>query len=303
MGGPTNHEVLPEGMGSLTDAVLEIVIPLTERLGIALADIDCASFGMGGVDTPIQHEMISSLLAEAGFHRFVLSNDAYLGVKAECEGAGISAVNGTGYSVAGINGAGEMLQIGGHGEMTGDKGGGGYLVPAAVRSAYSALFKKGRKTRMTELIAEWTESREPANFCQAVATRILADSASAYNAISKILYHASAAGDSEARRILRECGEDYACSISCVAEQLCMKKPVDVILVGSQFTKCEDPYAISVLKQALDPDGTGEDFRLRVISTEPVAGALFWAMEFCGFKPDAQMRDMLNAHILAARGE
>jgi N-acetylglucosamine kinase-like BadF-type ATPase len=299
-GGATNHEVLPSGMEGLADALSEIIAPLVGKMGISLSDIDFSAFGMGGVDTPIQHETISAIISEMGFRQFVLSNDAYLGIKAECGGTGICAVNGSGYSVVGINTAGEMLQIGGHNDMTGDKGGGTYLVPSAVRSVYSELFKDGPQTAMTAMFSDWIGTYDPAEFCQSVATRIMSDSVSAYNAVSKILYRAASVGDGEALRILTECGEDYALSIRCVAKRLGMEKPIDVVLVGSQFTKCEDMCTIDTMRRKLDPDDTGRDFRLHVISTEPVAGALLWALELAGIKPEAGAQTELCGRVNAA---
>lgn len=301
-GGPTNHEVLQNGMEALADALSEIIAPLTEKMGIRIPCIDSASFGMGGVDTPLQHEAIYGILSGMGFGRFVLSNDAYLGIKAECGSTGICAVNGTGYSVAGINAEGEMLQIGGHNDMTGDKGGGVYLVPASVRAVYSELFKEGPKTAMTVMFFDWIGTEDPAEFCQEVAVRILSDSVAAYSTISKILYRAAALGDAVALGILTECGEDYVLSIRCITKKLNLKKPADVVLVGSQFTKCEQGHAIEVIRRELDPNGDGRDFRLHVISTEPVAGALFWAMELAGQRPGPEKASDLRRRINEAGG-
>lgn len=288
-GGATNHEVLPEGMEGLPAALLAVISPLLGRAGIAVADIDAASFGIGGVDTPMQHDAIEQMLSSVGFGRFVLSNDAYLGVKAEIPGGvGVSAVNGSGYSVAGIGPDGEMLQIGGHGDMSGDKGGGGYLVPRVVSAAYAELFKKGRPTVMTAMLRELAGARTEEEFCQSVALYIMSDSVAAYGAVSRILYKASAAGDEVAREILTGCGRDYALAVGCVAQRLGMPQPVDVVLIGSQFTRCEDGCAIEAMRRALAAEG---DFRLHIISTEPVAGALFWALELAGIKLAGDARE------------
>lgn len=76
-----------------------------------------------------------------GLNDFVLCNDAFLGVKAGCtHGYGICAINGTGYTIAGIDPNRNMIQIGGQGALTGDVGGGGYLGMAVVSSVYNALF-------------------------------------------------------------------------------------------------------------------------------------------------------------------
>lgn len=296
-GGPTNHEVLPGGMEGLADAVGAVAFPLLERAGIAPCALASAAFGMGGVDTPMQHGLISQILAGMGFERFVLSNDAFLGVKAELGRCGISAVNGTGYSVAGIAPDGRMLQIGGHGEMTGDRGGGDYLVPAAIRAVYTALFKRGPATRLTEFFFEWLGIAGRDDLCQAVAMQIYSDAADAYRRISQLLYQAAAEGDAVARSILTECGRDYALSIQCVAESLGLAAPVDVVLVGSQFTHCESPCAIDALRESLETAG---DYRIHVISTAPVAGALFWAMENAGTEP--KDKAALKARLYGLRG-
>ena len=296
-GGPTNHEALPNGMEDLADAVGSVAFPLLERAGIASGDLAGAAFGMGGVDTPMQHDLIAQILAGMGFERFVLANDAFLGVKAELGRYGISAVNGTGYSVAGISPDGRTLQLGGHGEMTGDRGGGTYLVPAAIRAVYTALFKRGPSTRLTELFFEWLGIDNRDDLCQAVAMQIYQDAPDAYRHVSQLLHQAAAEGDAVARSILTECGRDYALSIQCVAESLALASPVDVVLVGSQFTRCESPCAIDALCESLKASG---DYRIHVISAAPVVGALFWAMEKAGVAP--KDKSALKARLHDLRG-
>jgi N-acetylglucosamine kinase-like BadF-type ATPase len=257
---------------------------------------------MGGVDTPFQHELISGVIAAMGFSRFVLSNDAYLGIKAECQGPGICAVNGTGYSVAGIGENGEMLQIGGHNENTGDMGGSSHLVPAAIRAVYTQLFKRGPETQMTAAFFDWLGIRGRDDFCQAVAQRCIADEISAFHRISRILYLAAGKDDPAALGILSACGEDYALSVRCAAEDLKLKAPVDVILAGSHFTKCENDHAIRAMEKRLNPPESEKMFRLKVISTVPVAGALFWAMELSGVPCSGELQETLRGRLKCLGG-
>lgn len=280
-GGTTNHEALPNGLEDLPQAIGEIVFPLLEKAGISAETVKCSAFGMSGVDTPMQHDIISQIIRGMGFGDFVLSNDAYLGIKAEAGRSGISCVNGTGYSVAGISEDGRMMQIGGHNDLTGDLGGSGYIVPAAVRAVYTALFKHGPWTSLTSLFYEWLGIGDRDELCQAIALQIYADPEAAYLQISRLLYRAAAEGDDVARGILKASGEDYALSIRCIAEDLQLTQPIKVVLIGSHFTKCECTYAIDALKSALEMEG---DYRISVISTEPVAGALLWAMENSGME-------------------
>lgn len=296
-GGPTNHEVLPDGMESLPDAIGAVVNPLLSKAGIGIERVDGAALGMGGIDTPMQYDIIRGIVAEMGFGNFGICNDGYLGIRAECDGTGICAVNGSGCSVVGISPDGRTFQIGGHNDMSGDKGGGAYLVPAVMRTVYSALFKKGSKTLMTDLMFEWLGIEDRMELVQAAAIQILGSQSSAYSSISQILYKAAGMGDSEALKILTKCGEDYALSISCVAEELGLHAPIDTILVGSQFKKCEHDHAIKTLEQTLNPPGAPPQFRLQLISTAPVAGALLWAMELGGRPAGQVLRESLKTRL------
>ncbi len=302
-GGPTNHEVLPGGMEDLAGAIGELVFPLLQKAGIKTSDLAGAAFGMGGIDMPIQYEAIHGILEEMGFKNFGLSNDGYLGIHAECaSGIGIGAVNGSGCSVVGIGAKGDTYQIGGHNDMTGDKGGGCYLVPATIRAAYTSLFKRGEPTILASLLEQWLGISDKADFCQAAGLRIIGDRTDANHSISQILYEAAGRGDPVALGILTECGEDYALSISCVAEALELQAPVDVVLIGSQFTKGENDQTIKTIERILNPAGGESAYRLKVISTAPVAGALLWAMEIAGCPADEQLRNGLKARLASNEG-
>jgi N-acetylglucosamine kinase-like BadF-type ATPase len=301
-GGTTSYENLLGGMQELPDALGQILLPLLNQSGIGIKDIDFAVFGMAGVDTAFQHGLISSVLEAMGFNAFLLSNDAYLGIKAECAGAGICAVNGTGCSVVGISESGEMQQIGGYHDLSGDQGGGAFLGPAAIRASYSQLFKRGRKTLLTEGFYDWLGVNSREGFCEALMKRVLEDKDEAGIRIAKILYGAAEKGDPEALSILASCGRDYALSIRCVAEDLKLDHPVDVVLMGSHFAKCENGAAIEAMEAALNPPGEEEAFRLRKITTLPVAGALLWALELSGVSVNEELREGLRSAILIMGG-
>ena len=297
--GPTNHEALPGGMSELPGALEGIIGPLLGRAGLTPGELEAAAFGIGGVDMPGQQRAVSEMVSAMGFRRFTVSNDSYLGIKTQSAGWGISAVNGSGYSVTGISRTGEMLQIGGHNDLTGDRGGGSYLVPAAVRAAYAQLFKGGTETAITGALMDWLGVGRREDFCEALAVRLMGDAAGAYRFISRALHTAAAGGDAAALGILEESGRDYAVSISCVARDLGMTGEIPVTLVGSQFTRCECPRAIEVLRAELAERG---DFRIGIISTSPAAGALFWAMELAGAAPGEGLRGELRRRLADTEG-
>ncbi|MDR2750004.1 MAG: hypothetical protein LBC41_05030, partial [Clostridiales bacterium] len=186
-GGSTNYENLPQGLHELPRAIRKAVAPALEKFSAKPWDVKYSVFGMAGVDTELQRELIAEMLEEEGFGPFKLVNDAYLGVKAGSLGHGVCCVNGTGYSVAGINAKGEMLQIGGFGDLSGDLGGAGYLVPAAVRAAYTELFKRGRKTLITDGFKDWLGISDRSEFGQALTEKLLESSKSVWVSASRIL--------------------------------------------------------------------------------------------------------------------
>ncbi|MDP4270810.1 MAG: N-acetylglucosamine kinase, partial [Bacteroidota bacterium] len=126
-----------------------------------------AVFGMAGVDTSQQHQIISSIIREIGFKNFVLCNDAFLGIKAGSKnGTGICVINGTGNTIAGINSSNRMFQIGGQGEYTGDSGGGGLIAAKGVKAIYNYLFKCYDYTMMADMLFEKLNIADTLSFNQ-----------------------------------------------------------------------------------------------------------------------------------------
>ena len=293
-GGPIHYAVLENDPDDLQKRIEALVNPLLAEAGIVPGDVSGAVFGISGIDEAAHKKPIYKMLGRMGYESFYLSNDAYLAIKAECPGGGISAVSGTGFSVAGIAPDGNYLQIGGHGIMTGDKGGSYYLIPAVTGAVYAQLFKNGPETEMTRYLAYWLEGKDRSRFYQAVSDAIVTDKEGAVLTILQILYMAANHGDREALRILTESGKDYAAAISCAASILKLPEPIQVVLAGAQFVKCECTRAIDVIMEELNKIG---GFHVKIISAEPAAGALFWAMEIAGEPPEETTRRSLQERL------
>ena len=293
-GGPIHYAVLENDPEKLRENIEALVNPLLAEVRIRPGDVAGAVFGISGIDEATHKKSIYKMLAGMGYESFYLSNDAYLAIKAECRDWGIAAVNGTGFSVAGIAPNGNNLQIGGHGIMTADKGGSRYLIPAVTGAVYAQLFKNGPETEMTRSLADWLDGKDRSKFYQAVSDAIVRDEKGAVLAISRILYSAANQGDREALRILTESGKDYAAAICCAASILKLPHPIQVVLAGAQFTKCECSRTIDVIAEELEKIG---GFHISLISSEPVAGALFWAMEIVGEAPDDELRKSLRERL------
>ena len=170
MGGCGNHECLDGGYDEFAALMGDLIRQLCACAGIEPSQISSAGLGIAGVDTIRQHALISDIFRSIGLSHFALDNDAVLGIKAECESCtGICAVNGTGFSVYGIDALGRTAQVGGFGYKTGDKGGGGYYAERAIEHIYRQIDKGGPQTLMTSRALEQLQISDPFMFMEAVS--------------------------------------------------------------------------------------------------------------------------------------
>ena len=168
--GKTNHECLSGGYDELKLELGRLFTYILDKNGIGTENLGKCVFGLAGVDTKRQHELISDMIRGLGIRDFILCNDSYLGIKAGSEkGYGICAINGTAFSIGGIDSKGNMLQIGGLGDLSGgDFGGGEYLAGKAIAAAYNSLFKGDPKTLITDLLFDILEINSKFEFVEGV---------------------------------------------------------------------------------------------------------------------------------------
>ncbi len=282
--GPTNHECLKDGFQELKGELEKLFAEVAGNAGIQLAEIKKAVLGMSGVDTKKQHEIISGILLDLGIRDFLLCNDAFLGVKAGSKsGSGICAINGSGCTVAGIDPAGGMLQIGGQGELTGDRGGGSYLGKRVISSVYNALWKGRTATAMTDMMFELLGIKSKYDYMDTL-TEASCGGVLNLGDIGRLLFKAANLADPIALEILNEVGREYARSIYSTVSTLNFDtaSPIDVVLAGSVFVKGENPTVIDTIKDELRQKAGNRAFNFITLKQPPVAGAVIWAMQEAG---------------------
>ncbi len=279
--GPTNHEALKGSFSELADELHKMLECLSDRNGMDTGGISKSVFGMAGVDTKRQNAVILEIIRGLGIKDFILCNDAYLGIKAGCpEGYGICAINGTGCTVAGIDDKGNMLQIGGLGRLTGDCGGGNYLGTCAVSEVYNSLFKEGRHTLMVELMFEKLCIQSGADFVDGL-TQATGSGKYRIKDLNGIVFEAANLGDAAALEILEKMGIENGKSINGIIKHLDfnMDSSIPVILVGSIYTKGENPKGIDSLKAHVINANPGINFDFKLLKQPPVAGAAVWGIK------------------------
>ena len=278
--GPgSNYENMPGGYGELSQVLKQMFDTFLGRYGIGPADIKKAAFGMSGVDSKKQLLEISKVLAGLGFGDFVLNNDAFLGVKAgTSRGVGISCVNGSGFSVVGIGTGDETFQTGGMGTLTGDYGGGFWLVPEAMSYVHGQLFRRYPVSLMTKPIMELLSFDDPRDYMDAVHERFVGGDKKSLNlSICKIVFDAAKQNDAAACGLLGRSARAYGENILGILDNLTFPEPVEIVLTGSLFQKHPDSHMVAKIKEFLE-NNYDKPFVISTLDVPSVLGALIWAM-------------------------
>ena len=286
--GPLNHEGMD---GSYAELESELGAYIRSALGMAGAgagDVDYAVFGLAGVDTKAQHELISGIVRRLGIERFLLCNDAFLGVFAGCpECVGICAINGTGSSTAAVDRSGRAVQVGGIGGVSGDIGGGSHYGMMAISSVYNELFKLGRPTLMRGMVFELSGVREAGEYHDTLAAGIT-DGTLDSVALNSIVFDAADKGDEVALEILVESATDYAGGIAYLAKELDFPadEAIYVTFAGSVFVRQKVTLLPDIIKRLVEARLGGRRVEFLRLDAPPVAGAVYKAAREAGYGLD-----------------
>lgn len=274
--GCGNHQVNRElAKASISDAVRQAL----DSAGLTQSDVEYALFGLAGADREVDYRILRPIIAELQFAKYSIVCDTEIGLRAGThQSSGIVLISGTGTNSYGVNSAGDFLQIGGFGYTFGDFGGGSDLAEEVFRAVIRAWDGRDQPTLLTEATLELLGY----NHVQEMFDEFLDHLLPTPNDLTKLLF-AVAPYDPTARRILRKQGTELGISARTIATRLGMQQEVfDVVLVGSVLTRGdrEQKYIVPFIEQELR--STAPHYTIKVLSMEPVAGAVLMAMDRSG---------------------
>lgn len=278
----SNHESLRGGYTQLEKVIDEMVSIICTSRGISANDIISSCFNLSGIDFPYQQKLITNMIENTGLRNFILKNDTFAGVKANCEnGYGIAAVNGTGCCIAGINEKGESVQLGGLGDISGDIGGAHHMIRAAVCAVYDYLFRGGEETILSEELGK-ALSCEEKMITEKAFQAFEKNDERLIRKMAIAVYTAADKKDKKAFDILESIGDYYVDNIIAVYNKLGFSPEtvVPVTLIGTQFVKGENPAIINRIRSKIE--GGGKPFKVSVSTVKPVVGSVLWAAENTG---------------------
>jgi len=278
--GSLNHESFHGSFDHLHGEIDKFVKQILDKNGLNIDQVVSAVFGMAGVDTKWQHGVISEIMEKIGFKKFMLTNDAFLGIPAGTPtGIGICAINGTGCTVVGVNNKGKMLQIGGVGYISADYGGGGIMGRIVISTVYEEILRKGETTLLTPMLFEYLNLTNKYDFVERIYEKF-GDKSLSIHTCGRLLFEAALKNDKVALDILRKVGDNYANGINAMIEELEFDKvneEINIVFAGSVFVKGAHSMSIDTIKERLGSNFPTCSFKYTVLKVPPVAGAAFWA--------------------------
>jgi N-acetylglucosamine kinase-like BadF-type ATPase len=286
--GTCSHEQFADGFDGMERVMEEQVSQLLGRNGIAVADIVSAGFGLAGADLPGQVVELRKRVEAIGFKRFAVANDGILGVKgASDSGVGVTAVNGTGTVVVGIDEKGEVCQVGGVGPLSGDYAGGSYIVGQIISSLYSFYNRCGADSAMFQPVMSHL-GVDPADLLTVVS-----DPRPLYQH-SKVLIQigakAASEGDVTAKAIFDNIGVSIGQSAAGCIRNLSFENfgtaesPIDIVPIGSLWHKVPYEGMASAFLRTVEAL-SGKKCRVVNMKAPPAAGGVLWAKEIADEKP------------------
>ena len=289
MNKPTiSHEQLG-GFDNAKSIMAAHLDELFKKNGINVNDISAAAFGLAGADLPSQIEILEQKVKELGLSSFKLANDGILGVKAVAD-TGVCAINGTGTVVVGIDEAGNVLQVGGIGEISGDLGGGGYIMRQGVKAMYAHHFRAGGGSLFIKPLMEMLGAKSPLDLLGICAnSRLLLEN---MREIIIEIDKAALSGDAIACQILDNVGTNIGNGAAGCINYLKLSGCPNVVMAGSIWNK-------------IKYEGMKRDFKAAVLKASgmicnfftpdvpPVCGAIIWAKEIYDGCTDTKYRQEL----------
>ena len=295
--GTCSHEGLADGFEGSYRVMKAVFDDFLPKYNLKPEDFKACCFGLAGVDIPYQEQKLREVIERMGFKNFVVVNDSTLGVKAgTTKGYGACSINGTGTAASGIDMNGEVLQVGGIGEITGDEGGGRFIARKVVRKAFDEMMRFGPKTSLTPIVLNHLGVTDKLLFMQAISEKYYKRGFN-YHVLTLACFDEANKGDKVAISILEEMGDCLARNVSSVIVNKKYDEHPEIVLAGSVYVKGSCPVLVESFKKACNKY-TQKECSFNVLQVPPATGAIIWAKELYDNKfPTFEERQMIIKNV------
>ncbi len=279
--GGSNHENLEGYIPEAAGIIMSGVNALLEENGLKQRDIKKALMALAGIDHPYQRDEMEAELQKLGLTiPTYICNDGFIVVKAGLTGkAGIGYNCGTGTCCNSVDSRGELLQVGGFGELSSDAGGGQWIARKTYSLVYNDVCLKRRPSACTAPLCEVFGITPDREGLLSLIPKMEAQIDDTVRPMLDIFFDAVNAGDEGALEVVEEMADKGAAFIAAhLKNQRFDDEVVEVVLSGSIHVKL--PSQIYVDKLMVKAEQmAGRKLRFIRLTAAPVTGCINWMLE------------------------
>lgn len=271
--GSTNHNQI--GLEAMTRNLREGFYELLEDQKISMEDIGYFLFGIGGLDSSDDYELILEELLSLDIpkEKIYLCNDGLLSFYAGGTRPGLVVISGTGSIVFGIDREGEVIRSGGWGHPFSSLGSGFYLGNQLLKRTllycdgnyrYSPLFEEVRALLKAEDFQELPYKVSKLGSVAAIAS------------LSKIVTEEAEKDKTLAMELLHESSEYLSDDVRGVYGKLNFEKEasIDIVFSGGVLN---NPLYSSLLKEKISKKIGQDNIVFKRIKTSPAKDGINFA--------------------------
>ncbi|MFB3905542.1 MAG: BadF/BadG/BcrA/BcrD ATPase family protein [Acidobacteriota bacterium] len=287
-GGPSNH--LLAGRETVVRSLREAIDQVLATAGLRTSHVACVSAGLAGIDYDgLGAEEAGAIFAEIGFPGALLNSDMVIAhAGALAGGPGVIALSGTGSVVYGSDKEGRRVRVGGWGPVYGNEGSGSAIGRMGLTAAARAQDGRGPDSALE---AAMCEALGISQFRESIVRIYQGQTdSSTVAALSRVVDRVAQEGDTVARGILLQAGEQMAEQVATAIRKLNLGDTPRVSYQGAVLESCSlmRERFISALK---------EEFRqVEVIKPrfEPIIGACLLGRARLGWPLDEAVLQALG---------
>ncbi|MGG1442515.1 BadF/BadG/BcrA/BcrD ATPase family protein [Brevibacillus laterosporus] len=207
--------------------------------------VDCAVFGLAGLDTSYDRAIILKLVNQVLFDlniqikQLVVENDCVAALIGATGGKpGILAIAGTGSIVCGIGTDGKRGRVGGWGHLVGDEGSGYWIGNQALTAIFRASDGRSDTTLLTDEVLAYLQMDDVEQLFHWVYNE-KTYSVDRVGELSRLVSKAAQQGDQTAHKILEKAADELFTGIKTVMDQLDLQEQACPIILQGGVLKHE----------------------------------------------------------------
>ncbi|QUL55253.1 ATPase [Paenibacillus tritici] len=287
--GNGNHQT---GAKRAAESIREAAFGALAEAGLRLDQIRHTFLGLAGADRAADYDILHPMIRGIGLTEYTISGDPMISLRAGTDRPyGVALICGTGTNAAGRSPQGQHFQCGGFDYMYGDFGGGGALNIEVFRTVIRAWDGREQSTLLTAPLLKllgYGQVEDMYNDYLDHGKQVPLDAA-------RLLFPAASEGDAAALAILNRQGVELGKAAAAVIHRLGMENDrFDVVLAGSLLTRGDRGWIRGPIEQAVR--AAAPNAAVVTLSTEPVVGALWSALESDGIPVSNEVYDTMRTY-------